>query len=293
MVRKRRPGVRGASIQSILSYVGELMVPINRDHQRQTNKCDFVIMEEETLDEILNGRLRVFQTKRGYRFSLDSILLAHFVFLKSHARVIDIGCGGGIILLIVATRFPQANLAGLEIQENLAILAEKNTKINNVDNRVKIFSGDARNIRNTFPPRSFDAVIFNPPYRKLKSGRINPDPEKAIARHEIKGSLNNFLTAAKYLLKPAGTVFTIYPARRFIELVCLFRDSGIEPKKMRLVFSDKFSEAEFVLVEGKAGGREELKIESPLFIYDKNRKYTETMENIFTELSRFPTDGDG
>jgi len=82
-------------------------------------------MEEETLDTILDGRLRVLQPKRGYRFSLDSILLAHFVSLKSRARVIDIGCGSGIILLIVAKRFLQVNLTGLEIQENLAVLAEK------------------------------------------------------------------------------------------------------------------------------------------------------------------------
>jgi len=256
-------------------------------------ECDLVIMEEETLDTILDGRLRVLQPKRGYRFSLDSILLAHFVSLKSRARVIDIGCGSGIILLIVAKRFLQVNLTGLEIQENLAVLAEKNTRINNLDDRVKILSGDARNIRNMFPARYFGTVIFNPPYRKLKSGRINPHPEKAIARHEIKGSLKDFLTAAKYLLKPAGIVFTIYPAKRLIELVCAFRDSGIEPKRMRLVFSDNFSEAEFVLVEGTAGGREELKIESPLFIYDKNKKYTKETENIFTELSCFPSDGDG
>ena len=248
-------------------------------------------MEEETLDEILERRLRVFQTKRGYRFSLDSILLAHFVSLKPPARAIDIGCGSGIILLILAKRFPQSNFAGLEIQKNLAALAEKSTTINELESRVKIFSGDARDIKNVFPARSFDAVIFNPPYRKLNSGRINPHPEKAIARHEINGSLKVFLTAAKYLLRSAGTVFTIYPAKRLAELVCLFRDSDIEPKKMKLIFSDNFSEAEFVLVEGKSGGHEELKIESPLFIYDQNKKYTQEMEGVFTELSLFPADG--
>jgi tRNA1Val (adenine37-N6)-methyltransferase len=251
------------------------------------------IMEEETLDTILDGRLRVFQKKKGYRFSLDSILLAHFVFLKPHTRAIDLGCGSGIILFILAKRFPDINFSGLEIQENLAALAQKNTQINNLGNRIKIFYGDARIINNIYPTHSFDAVIFNPPYRKLSSGRINPHPEKAIARHEIKGSLKDFLKAAKYLLKPAGRVFTIYPAKRLVELVYLFRASGIEPKKMKLVFSDNSSVAEFVLLEGKSGSREELKLESPLFIYDQNRNYTEEMAGIFTELSRFPADGGG
>jgi tRNA1Val (adenine37-N6)-methyltransferase len=251
------------------------------------------MMEAETLDEILNGRLRVFQKKKGYRFSLDSILLAHFISLKPSARVIDLGCGNGIIILILAKRFPNVRCTGLEIQENLVALAKKNTQLNDLDDRVEIFSGDARNIKNIFPAHSFDAVIFNPPYRKLNSGRINPHPEKAIARHEINGSLKDFLTTAKYLLKPAGTVSTIYPAKRLVELVYLFRKNDIEPKKMRLVFSDNASEAEFVLVEGKEGSREELKIDSPLFIYDQNRNYTDEMSGIFNELSSFPADGAG
>ena len=248
-------------------------------------------MEEETLDKILDGHLRVFQKKKGYRFSLDSILLAHFVSLKPRTCAIDLGCGNGIILLILAKRFPHINCTGLEIQENLALLAQKNTQLNGLDSRIKILAGDAQKITDIFCSHSFDTVIFNPPYRKLNSGKINPYPEKAIARHEINGSLKDFLKAAQYLLKPAGKVFTIYPAKRLVELVCLFRNSDIEPKKMKLVFSDNFSEAEFALVEGKSGGREELKMAPPLFIYDQNKNYTEEMAGIFTELSRFPADG--
>ena len=171
------------------------------------------------------------------------------------------------------------------------MLAQKSTQLNGLNSRIKIFCGDARKIKDMLSAHSFDTVIFNPPYRKLKSGRINPQLEKAIARHEITGSLKDFLKAAQYLLKPGGKVFTIYPAKRLVEIVCLFRNSGIEPKKMQLVFSDSFSEAEFALVEGKSGGREELKMASPLFIYDQNKNYTAQMAGIFTELSRFPADG--
>jgi tRNA1Val (adenine37-N6)-methyltransferase len=250
-------------------------------------------MEEETLDEILNGGIRIFQEKKGYRFSLDSILLAHFVSLQKRSRYIDIGCGSGIILLILAKRFPKTHSVGLEIQKNLAALAEKNTRLNNLEDRVEIVSGDACNLKNVLPERSFDAAIFNPPYRKLHSGRINPHEEKAIARHEINGSLKDFLKAAKHLLKPKGSVFAIYPAKRLVELIYLFRQSGIEPKRMKLVFSDISSDAAFALVEGKNSSREELKLESPLFIYDENRIYTVEMSDIFSELSRFPADGGG
>jgi len=250
-------------------------------------------MEEETLDEILNGGLRVYQRKKGYRFSIDSILLAHFVSLKRRSRFMDIGCGSGIILIILAKRFPETQCVGLEIQENLAALAHKNSQINHLESRAEIIHCDARNVEKFFPERSFDSIIFNPPYRKINSGRLNPHHEKAVARHEISGSLKDFLSASKYLLKPGGTVFTIYPAKRLAELIYLFRLNGIEPKKMKLVFSDTASDAEFALVEGKKGSREELKIEPSLIIYDCDRKYTEEMSCIFNELSRFPSGDDG
>ncbi len=226
-------------------------------------------MVEETLDAILDGHLRVFQKKRGYRFSLDSILLSHFVILKPRACVLDLGCGSGIILLVLVKRFPYINCIGLEIQEELAALAQKNVDFNKLAHRIKIVEGDARKIKNIFPSNSFDVVIFNPPYRKLSSGRINLQLEKAIARHEIKGSLKNFIKAARYLLKPEGKVFTIYPAKRLVELITLFRKNSIEPKRMKPVYSDNLSAAEFILVEGRKGMGEELKIEQPLFIYDR------------------------
>jgi tRNA1Val (adenine37-N6)-methyltransferase len=167
----------------------------------------------------------------------------------------------------------------------LAALAVRNIELNCLQERIKIISGDACRIRKDFPAHSFDVVTFNPPYRKINSGRINPDQEKAIARHEIKGSLKDFLQAAKHLLKPTGKVFTIYPAKRLAELICLFRDNDVEPKRMQLVFSDQESPAEFVLAEGRSGSREELKIEPPLFIYGEDKKYTPGMNNLFNGLA--------
>lgn len=153
--------------------------------------------------------------------------------------------------------------------------------------RAIIHEGDARDIKKIYSPNSFDNIVFNPPYRKIDSGRINPSPEKAVARHEISGSLDYFLQAAQHTLKPGGRVFTIYPASRMVELISLFRKRKIEPKRMKLVFSDASSNAEFVLAEGRSGSREEMKMEPPLFIYQSPRQYTENMKNIFTELS-FP-----
>jgi tRNA1Val (adenine37-N6)-methyltransferase len=251
------------------------------------------MMDEETVDEILDGSLKIRQSRRGYRFNLDSIMLAHFVSLKSRTVNLDLGCGNGIIALVLARRFSNTKWVGLEIQERLAALAEKNVHLNGLTERIAISVGDACAIRKTHQARSFDNVVFNPPYRKLSSGRMNPLPEKAVARHEIKGSLQDFLAASKYLLKPQGRVFTIYPAQRLVELVFLFRKNNIEPKRMKLVFSDAASDAGFVLVEGRSGSREELKMEPPLYIYEEPKIYTQDMKNIFSELALPPATGDG
>ena len=242
-------------------------------------------MNNDTLDKILDGRLRIYQRKRGYRYSLDAVLLAHFISLKSKDKAIDLGTGSGIIPLLLASRYPHVDWIGLEIQEQLVRLAQKSILLNGMQDHIEIVCGDARKIKDIFSACSFNIVSFNPPYRRINSGRINPDLEKAIARHEIEGSLKDFLRAANYLLKPGGRVFTIYPAKRLAELIYLFRINEIEPKIMELVFSDADSTAAFVLVEGRAGSREELIIKPPLFIYDNNKKYTSQMKNIFSGLA--------
>jgi tRNA1Val (adenine37-N6)-methyltransferase len=245
-------------------------------------------VDDETIDEILEGTLKIRQSKRGYRFNLDSLILAHFVSLKSRCVNMDLGCGNGVIALVLARRYPLTHWTGLEIQEGQAMLSRKNIELNGLEKRVSVVLGDAREVKKYFAANSFDNVIFNPPYRKLSSGRVNPLQEKAIARHEIKGSLAEFLSASQYLLKSSGRVFTIYPSKRMVELMVLFRKNKIEPKRMKLVFSDAASDAEFVLVEGRSGSREELKMEPPLYIYESHKKYTPAMKQIFTDLASPP-----
>ena len=245
--------------------------------------------DEETVDEILDGSLKIRQSRLGYRFNLDSLILAHFVELRIRSVNLDLGCGNGIIALVLAGRYAQSRWHGLEVQQGLAKLALENAAQNGLERRVMIDHGDARDLKKIYAPHTFDNVVFNPPYRKLDSGRVNPMPEKAIARHEISGSLAHFLAAARYALKPKGRVFTIYPATRLVELITLFRKNKIEPKRMKLVFSDAVSDAEFALVEGRSESREELKMEPPLFIYEDNKQYTRAMKRIFTDLASSPT----
>ena len=217
-----------------------------------------LIHHGETADEILNGRIKVIQRKRGYRFSLDALLLAHFIGPGKSCHLLDLGTGSGIISLILAYLRPGIRIVGIEIQTALADMAMRTLALNGLQDTINIIVGDIRKLADLIPAHASDVVVANPPYRRLHSGRINPESEKAQARHELSGSLDDFLTAAMYALKPGGRLYLIYPARRMTTLICQMRQNRLELKRCRLVYSHPESRGEFILAEGVADGREEL-----------------------------------
>lgn len=250
------------------------------DHENEMIKTD------ETVDAFFDDRIRIIQKKSGYRFSVDSMLLSHFVEVKEGSRVADLGSGSGVISIILAHRFASSRIEGVEIQEDLADMAGRSVRLNDYQDRVRINHWDVKRVKKIFETKSMDAVVFNPPYRKLDSGQINPDHERAVARHEVKGALTDFLAAASYLLKDWGTATIIYPATRGAGLIYHMRKNNIEPKKVRMVHSKMSSRAEFILVEGVKGGGEELFVMPPLFIYEEDGEYSDEMKALFKDISR-------
>ncbi|HEX9444346.1 MAG TPA: hypothetical protein VGA73_09505, partial [Candidatus Binatia bacterium] len=190
--------------------------------------------------------------------------------------------------LILATLHPGLKVTGLEIQPEMAGRAARSAALNGLGERVSIVEGDVRAAGRLFPAASFDAAVSNPPYRLLASGRINPDPEKKVARHEIEANLGDFLRAGAHLLKAGGKMALIYPARRMIDLLSAMRGEGLEPKRARMVHSYAGSEATLVLVEGVRGGRAELAILPPLTVYAKAGEYTPEMKAILAGSLALP-----
>ncbi|HOO91260.1 MAG TPA: tRNA1(Val) (adenine(37)-N6)-methyltransferase [Syntrophales bacterium] len=241
--------------------------------------------DDETMDYLFHGILKILQKKKGYRFSVDSVLLAHFVTLKKDSHVVELGTGSGIISMILALRFPEVTISNVEIQKDLADMAGRNMELNGLEDRIKIFQGDVKKVEQLFDHQSFDVAVFNPPYRRLNSGKINPDTERAVARHEISGTIDDFLHSAKYLLKDLGYVYIIYPAARGVNLIARMRKNGMEPKRLRIVYSNRASGAAFILTEGVKNAGEELEILPPLFIYGSDGRYSEEMDNILDGVS--------
>ena len=229
---------------------------------KSSRSTEIIVRPGERIDCFMDGRLKLIQSKDGYRFSIDAILLAEFVTIRQGDVVVDLGTGCGVIPLILLLTKLVGYAFGLEIQEELAGQAARNILLNGFDDKMRVVLGDIKN-----PPiaeESADVVICNPPYRQVKSGRINPDPRRAIARHEIMASIDDILRAARSVLRKKGRLALIYSSVRLADILARMRRFNLEPKKIQIIYPDLNSGAKLVLVEAILGGRPGLKISPPI-----------------------------
>ena len=229
---------------------------------KSSRSTEIIVRPGERIDCFMDGRLKLIQSKDGYRFSIDAILLAEFVTIRQGDVVVDLGTGCGVIPLILLLTKLVGYAFGLEIQEELAGQAARNVLLNGFDDKMRVVLGDIKN-----PPiaeESADVVICNPPYRQVKSGRINPDPRRAIARHEIMASIDDILRAARSVLRKKGRFAVIYSSVRLADILVRMRRFNLEPKKIQIIYPDLNSGAKLVLVEAILGGRPGLKICPPI-----------------------------
>jgi tRNA1Val (adenine37-N6)-methyltransferase len=243
---------------------------------------DVLIHPDETLDSPLNKKLKIIQKKKGYRYSIDAILLAHFCHLQKGDKVIDLGTGNAIIPILLATRRIADRIVGVEIQEELIDAARRNVAINKMEEQISVIHGDVRGLSGCLEGSSFNVTISNPPFRPTRTGRVSPDRQKALARHEILGSLEDMARISSFLLRPGGRFHIIYPTSRAVDMFVGLRSSGLEPKRVQFVHSNASEDAKLVLAEAVKGGRKELKILEPLFVYDLKGHYTAQMEEIYS-----------
>ncbi len=216
----------------------------------------------ESIDYFMEGRLKLIQSKDGYRFSIDAILLSEFVTVKPADVVVDLGTGCGIILLVLLLTKPVGHVFGLEIQKELAAQARRNAALNGFESKMEVIAGDIR-----YPPMAkmwADVVLCNPPYRQVRSGRINPDPRRAVARHELLASIDDILTAASGLLRKKGRLALVYPSARLADVLERMRRFGLEPKRLRINYPTLHARAKLALIEASLGGKPGLEIAPPL-----------------------------
>ncbi|MFQ5449442.1 MAG: tRNA1(Val) (adenine(37)-N6)-methyltransferase [Nitrospinaceae bacterium] len=225
------------------------------------------------------------QDIHGYRYSIEPFLLADFIQLAPDLRVLDIGTGCGIIPLLLATRERQIRITAVEIQESLYRAAAENISKNNLSGSARVIHGNFVALAPELDPEGFDLILSNPPYRKIKTGRINPNREKAIARHEIALSLESIVKHSVPLLKTAGRIALTYPPNRLNEVLLELRSRDLHPSRLRFVHGNRGAEAKIFLIEAVRERRVDCVVESPLFVYKSDNSYTEEMENIYASFN--------
>lgn len=233
-----------------------------------------------TTDTFFNGRVKVHQTALGYRFSIDAVFLAALPRPRPGEVVMDIGTGCGIVPILLAFRNPGIKILGIELQDVLADIAVKNVAANHMQERITIINHDVRCLKNKMIEGPVDWIVSNPPYRPANSGRLNPNAERAYARHEIHLNLNELIQVSRRFLRTGGHFAVIYPCERLVDLFYEMRTAGIEPKRMQNIHSRKGDGAKLALVQGRMGGKAGLEVAPPLIVYGADGGYTNVVKQM-------------
>lgn len=244
---------------------------------------DNFIKENERLEDLGIKGLRIIQNPDYFCFGIDAVLLAWFASgaVKKRSRVIDLGTGTGIIPLLLYGRTGVEKIQALEIQENMVEMAGRSVACNGLEERIEIIHGDIKNPGVRVQPTSYDVVVSNPPYMKVGHGLKNPTETKAIARHEILCAIEDVVIFAKRMLKDRGKLFLIHRADRLADIMSAMRDHRVEPKRLQFIHPYADKPANLVLVEGMKAGKPYLITEAPIVVYEKDGRYTQTINDIY------------
>ena len=240
-----------------------------------------IILPGERLDDLQRDGLMLIQNPNWFCFGMDAVLLSSFARVPEGKKVLDLGCGNGIIPILLSAKTKAEHIEGLEIQTDIADMARRSVEYNKLNSRVHITTGDIKEAAVIFGAASFDVITTNPPYMSESHGLTNPTGHKAIARHELKCTLDDVLNASAKLLKPGGHFFMVHRPSRLGEIMSKMTACRIEPKRMQLVYPYVDKEPNMVLIEGLRGGKSRVTVEKPLIVYKEQGVYTDEIYDIY------------
>ena len=246
---------------------------------------DIELEANERIDDLEFKNLKIIQNKDGFCFGIDSVLLSDFAKnIKKDSMVLDLGTGTGIIPILLCGKTKLKKVTGIELQEEVAKMAKKSIKLNNLEDKFNVINENILNLNKIYEKQLFDVVITNPPYKKKNTGIINPDEPKMIARHEITADLEDFIRVAKDMLKDKGEFYIVHRPERLVDIFDLMRKYKIEPKILKMVYSYKNKEPKLILIKGVKNAKPFLKVESNLYIYEDTGKYTKEILKIYNKI---------
>ncbi len=240
-----------------------------------------VLKENERIDDLERNGYRIIQDTERFCFGMDAVLLSGFARVRDGDRVLDLGTGTGIIPILLEAKTGAAHLTGLEIQEDSADMARRSVRLNGLEDKIDIVTGDIKEAGSLFDAASFDVVTSNPPYMTQSHGLTNPNDAKAVARHEILCTLEDVVAQAARLLKPGGNFFLVHRPFRLAEIMVALHEYKLEPKRMRLVYPYADREPNMVLIEANRGGRPRMTVEKPLIVFREQGVYMPEITELY------------
>lgn len=243
------------------------------------------LKENERIDDLEFKGLKIIQNKNGFCFGIDSVLISDFAKnIKNNSKVIDLGTGTGIINILLSGKTKALNFTGVEIQEEVADMAKRSVKLNDLEEKIEIINENILNLKDIYKKNSFDVVITNPPYKKINTGLINKEDKKVISRHEITASLRDFIHISSYLLRDYGEFFMVHRPDRLVDIFSIMREEKIEPKKIKFVYPNKNKKTNLVLIKGIKNGNSFLEFDNNLYVYDDKGNYTNDILKIYNKI---------
>ena len=245
------------------------------------------LKENERIDDLEFKKLKVIQNKEGFCFGIDAVLLSDFAKnIKNNAKVLDLGTGTGIISILLCGKTNLSKIIGVEVQEEVADMAKRSVRLNNLENKFEIINENITNLEKIYERNSFDVIVTNPPYKKENTGIVNEEKKKLISRHEILAKLEDYIKISNKLLKDKAEFYMVHRPERLVDIITYMRQYKIEPKEIRFVCSHENEPPKLVLIKGIKSGKPFLKFKENLYIYENNGNYTEEIYKIYNKENK-------
>ncbi len=227
------------------------------------------------------GGFSLIQDDRFFKLGQDSMLLSAFAAPSPRAKILDLGCGNGALSVLLCARHPHIDVTGLEIQPDVAQLAQENAALNQLDARMHIVCGDLKQHKQLFPTGAFDYIICNPPYFSQDSGYPAKGENRYTARQEAACSAEQVVRAAAYFVKYGGRVAFVYRPERICQLIFDMKQCDLEPKRLRFVHQHAHAVPSAVLMEARRGSAPGVQVLPPLFVCGEDGAQTDEYRTIY------------
>ena len=245
---------------------------------------DVELKENERIDDLEFKGLKIIQNEKGFCFGMDSVLLSDFAKnMKNNSTVLDLGTGTGIIPILLCGKTNLKKVVGIEIQQDVANMAKRSSKLNNLQDRFEVVNTNIIDLKNIYEKQSFDVIVTNPPYKKENTGITNENEAKLISRHEITANLEDFISISKDLLKDKGEFYMVHRPERLVDILSLMRKYKIEAKILKFVSPNKNKEPNLILIKGIKNANSFLRVEKNLYVYNEDGKYTNEILKIYNK----------